>query len=237
MLVESGWNWNVNSSILVWKLIRDGFGIGFSFFAFIILTIWLIPLVNHDAWQVVINEDCMTSLCNSRSEEKIHPLFLELLWCLIFSIHIHMSLEFLKILTILSIWNMWMEHVKLTLIIESRRVSKYWMIHLMNFSSFQYPGFQFLKRRVHNFSSEDEFSELGPPVAGNYATQLKLATEKPEPFLVLLKYSIHYILKELSDLNVHLICSFHMQLGFLIFPCLLGKKLTISSICRRKLIH
>ncbi|KAL3519136.1 hypothetical protein ACH5RR_021725 [Cinchona calisaya] len=36
---------------------------------------------------------------------------------------------------------------------------------------------------MHASSSEDDFSELDPPVAGNSATQLKLVTEKRETFV------------------------------------------------------
>lgn len=40
-------------------------------------------------------------------------------------------------------------------------------------------------RSVHSFSMEDDsFAELGPPVTERAVSQLKLATEKPERFIV-----------------------------------------------------
>ncbi|WOG94712.1 hypothetical protein DCAR_0314009 [Daucus carota subsp. sativus] len=59
-----------------------------------------------------------------------------------------------------------------------------------NFSSrhafthrFCYWGFKGLQRRMHSsLASEDDFSDLGPPVIQGVNTRLKLATEKPEFF-------------------------------------------------------
>uniref|UniRef100_A0A5B7BG13 RRM domain-containing protein n=1 Tax=Davidia involucrata TaxID=16924 RepID=A0A5B7BG13_DAVIN len=50
-------------------------------------------------------------------------------------------------------------------------------------NSLQLQGIESLKRSVHSSADEDdEFSELGPPVAQGVSTMLKLVTEKPEPF-------------------------------------------------------
>lgn len=50
-------------------------------------------------------------------------------------------------------------------------------------SRFCYLGFQSPVRAMHTSTVADDFSELGPPVAGNAAMPLKLVTEKVEPFL------------------------------------------------------
>lgn len=50
-------------------------------------------------------------------------------------------------------------------------------------SRFCYIGLQIPIRGKHTSTIEDDFSELGPPVAGNAAMPLKLVTEKVEPVL------------------------------------------------------